>query len=118
MVTHPRGLLHLVPLHRDDLLALVLAVPDQPRVVRPVSQGVLRIPPAQFSVVITGKGGIAPDNKRTLKLKLNLHFDFVQRHFGTLNNVQNVQTPRRARSLSISMLYFRKRPGLGMNLNR
>ena len=35
--TYLRGILHLVPLHRDDLLALVLAEPDQPRVVSVLS---------------------------------------------------------------------------------
>ena len=49
--THPRRFPHLVPLHRDDLLVLILAEPDQPRVVPVVSERVLGLSTTEFSVV-------------------------------------------------------------------
>ena len=52
--TYLRGILHLVPLHRDDLLALVLAEPDQPGIVAVLSERVLRLSAAQLSVVESG----------------------------------------------------------------
>ena len=53
--TYLRGILHLVPLHRDDLLALVLAEPDQPGIVAVLSERVLSLSAAELSVVESGR---------------------------------------------------------------
>ena len=82
--TYLWGILHLVPLHRDDLLALVLAEPDQPRVVAVLSERVLRLSPAKCAMVESGRRrqNYSPYSQIRISLDFSSHFDFdILRHF-------------------------------------